>query len=356
MNRSVIITIFICFLSTFSIGQDEMELDENIDKAISRELNTFYELINLSLGSAASPVYHQQIIEVAKDMTYREDSKSIFQFSLNEKLSPRPYSIDSLANAKKKLGLDELRFEIDVFHESMSKGYFIKPSKAYPYVRTILIEKSIALNNKGKFLTSTNQKTAIFRIYKEDKNWSIKIVSVRNSFKKEKIKGNPLEVISASRDKISKIELIKEFELSDFDLDGILNKDDKCPNTPGQNKYSGCPEPSKESLSKLFIPGMNTLLMKDKPVVANYFVPLITYSFIGSGVYFTAAESDFDKAVPFFIIGSMLLSVDYFEAIQIYKKKNEARNLLEKKGSKLGFIDQINLGGTSHGLGLIIKF
>lgn len=356
MNRPITVILLLCFLNTFSYSQSKNGLDENIGQVVSRELNTFYELINLSLGSSASPEYHNRIISVAKDMTFKEDSKSVFQFSLNKKLAPTPYSIDSLANVKNKLALRELRFEIDVFHESMSLGYFIESSKAYPYVRLIIIEKSIAYTNENNYLTTTNQKTAILRIYKDTDSWRINIVSIRNSFSNEKIRGNPTEVIKKSRKLIAENKTIREFQLSDFDLDGILNKDDKCPNTIGELEFSGCPEPTGNSIARLFIPGMNSLLIKENPTQANYFLPIMTYSALGTGAYHLIAKNDSNSATPFFVLGTILLFIDYIEAIHIYRKRNKTRNLLKMNDTNLGFIDQINLGISSYGLGISIRF
>ncbi len=356
MNKLLILTLVFCQISVNVISQEEPELDEDIGLVISRELNTFYELLNLSLGSSASREYHNRIINVAKNMTYLEDSKSTFQFSLNEKLASEPYSIDSLANVKRKLNLQELRFEVDVFHESFTKGYYIESSKAYPYVRTILIEKSLALNNKGKYLTAINQKTAIFRIYEEEHHWKVKIVSVRNSYKKEKIIGDPIQVMADSRAVMSKNAMIREFELSDFDLDGIINKDDKCPNTVGLNEFNGCPEPQKVSATRLLVPGFSSLILSENKNKPKYYIlPILIYSSVGSGTYFLLNDKR-DNAVGMFVFSTFLIGFDYVESISVYKKRNRAKQILDSDDLSFGFIEQINIGLNSHGFGLSVKF
>jgi len=345
--------IFLLFFHSLSYTQLDEQVEKNIGLVISREINTFYELINLSIASSASVEYHNDIIAVAKEMTYRKDSRSVFQFSINEDLSPLPYSIDSLANIKSKYMLKELRFETDVFFETMSLGYYLPSSEAYPAVRTIVLETSLALNSNGKYITSEKQKTAVLRVYKNNGKWEIKIVSIRDSYEKEKIKGEPTIVMETIRD-IIEDNKIREFELSDFDLDGVINKYDKCPNTPGTLEYKGCPRPEVNIKSKasLFVPGFSSVIANGSSEIA---FPIISYTMIGLSIY-EYNQSGFENAISYMSIALSTIAVDYLNSFNIYKRKNRANEILKGQDKRLGSIDTISIKPTGLGIGIIVDF
>lgn len=341
------------FIGLSASSQLDSLQKEEFKDIIVRDINVFYKITNKVIAADSDSRVSRMGVKTINGMLTVSESKSMFQNQFLEQKTSTSLGAEDLTKLKRDFDLIDLNFVVSVLRDSIEYGRYFSNSEAYPGVKTYIMEKYNSVDLDGRQTVNFRQKTVVHRLSMiENDEWQISLNNIRVSYESE-LQDVSLFIPPPSEDD----GLIKEFEeleeISDYDGDGILNRDDQCPNTPGILRYNGCKKPYTPPIAAFVVPGMANLLVSENKKREWYWLAGVAGSFGASIFYATKRDTPLYNGNMYYFagLGTALWIGDIISARKKYKK----RKILTEELSMNPQI-KFNLGVTENGLAFLVRF